>query len=252
MNEQTFVKQWVLSVVISIFALVGPLCADTIDLTTAGSDGWLDNAYFLQIDPDSPMGTGVINAFLGIKGNKTTIEKGYNTSGSLEFDTLGGVHTRELLLSEVPEVTFGATVYREFVLDINENISAEGRYLTLIDLRIFVADTGDISGYPQNFPAPIYQMDDLTAGPPRDHSILLDASLDTGSGGGDMLAFIPSDLFGTDGSKYVYLYSEFTDYDSGFEEWAVGKNGPIFIPEPATLVLLVLGGVAMTIRRWKK
>ena len=251
MKAQSFIVKKFVFTFIFVFAMAGSASANTIDLTTVGSDDWLDNAYFLQIDPETPMGTGVINAFLGVNGKHTTdptvIEKGYNTGGSLEFDTVGGTHTNELLLSEVPEVTFGATVYREFVLDINEDISEDGRYLTLEDIRIFLSTDENITGYPQNFASPVYQMDTAN----DDHSILLNAALDTGSGGGDMLAFIPSNLFGTDESKYVNLYSEFSNYDSGFEEWAVGANGPL-LPEPSTMLLILVGGIAGIVRNRRR
>ncbi len=249
-DQLSVVKKFVFTSII-VLGLVGSAGADMIDLTTVGSDGWLGDVYFLQIDPETPMGTGVINAFLGIQGTKTkdptVIEKGYNTNGKLEFDTKPGVHTKALLLSEVPEVTIGGTTYREFVLDINEDISELGRFLTLENFKIHITSNENITGYPQNFPAAVYEMDT----PSQDNKVLLNAALDTGSGGGDMLTLIPSSLFGTDETKYVNLYSEFSNYEAGFEEWAVGANGPI-IPEPTTLALIAMGGGLAVLRRKRK
>ena len=71
----------------------------------------------------------------------------------------------------------------------------------------------------------------------------MDFSLNPGSGRGDIVVLIPSDLFGTNNNKYVYLYSKLgvnLPADDGFEEWGIGSGGAI-IPEPATLALLGLG-----------
>ena len=68
-----------------------------------------------------------------------------------------------------------------------------------------------------------------------------------------MAALIPSALFGTDNSKYVYLYSTMgatIAASDGFEEWGVGTNAePIYIPEPATLALLGLGSLLFLKRK---
>src|SRR5205823_6510774 len=75
------------------------------------------------------------------------VERGYNTDAAgFQFDVDGDqTTTHALKLADVPLVTVGGVAYRQFVLDANEPTS---RPLLLLDeLRFFVADTGNLSGY---------------------------------------------------------------------------------------------------------
>jgi len=67
--------------------------AGMTDLTTAGSSGELNGALFIWTDLDrSSTGTGVIDSFVIIQHDG--VEQGYNTDGTLEFDTKEPGHTR--------------------------------------------------------------------------------------------------------------------------------------------------------------
>ena len=191
----------------------------TIDLTTLGSSGTANGGIFEQFSPRST-GTGVIDSFLRTQANGT--EKGYNTDGTLEWDTKTGIFTHSLLLSDVPTVTISGTVYREFLLDTNET-GGGGSELTLDVLKFYVDASNTLTGYPGSFGPVAWDLDGVA-----DNNILMDNNLNSGSGSGDMLAYIPSAAFGADETKYVYLYNEFglnTPTDSGFEEWAVVEGG---------------------------
>lgn len=150
------------------------------------------------------------------------------------------------MLSEVPIVSDDGTDYREFLLDIDQS----SQFISLDKLEIYLEATGNIGLYPDNFTTLVYDMD---AG--EDSWIKLDYTINAGSGAGDMLAFIPDSLFmdefGVYLNDYVYVYSMFGvnfAADNGFEEWAHGVGGPV-IPEPATVLLLGLGTLALLRKR---
>lgn len=208
-----------------------------LDMTASGAVRTDGVAVFRQFSMDGSTGTGGIDSFVRIQGNGT--ERGYNTDGTPEFDTKTGSFTHSLLLSSIPEVTIGGVGHREFLLDINQN----SQFLSLDAIKIYIADAGNLASYPAAFGTPVYDL--------GDYWLKLDATLGSGSGSGDMLMYVPSSLFGADGAKYVYLYSAFGAQfasNDGFEEWARGTEGSV-TPEPATLALLALGGVAMLLRR---
>jgi hypothetical protein len=218
--------------------------AVTLDLTTVGSSGTLNGAIFRQFS-DGAGGSGNIDAFVRIQANP--IEQGYNTDyrgeGFPQFDEdTSPTFNHSLLLSEVPMVSDNGVNYREFLLDVDQS----AQFISLDKLEIYLEATPDIGLYPDNFTTLVYDLD-----ADEDNWIKLDYTINAGSGGGDMLAYIPDtffmDEFDSYLNDYVYVYSMFGANfaaDNGFEEWAHGVGEPV-IPEPATLWLLALGGLAI-------
>ena len=224
----------------------------TVDLTTAGSTGIINSALFQQWD-GQPTGTGIFDPFVRIQHDPPPsygTEAGYNTDGTIEFETKddGGHNwTHSLPLSLLVPVTIGGTEYYQFALDINETNAKGGKtgpLLSLDDLEIYLEDGP--AEYPYPFSNLIYDMDGT-----GDNWILLDYSLNHGSGSGDMLANIPTSLF--TGGDYVYLYSQFglshngvkTAADDGFEEWSAR-----IIPAPEAILLGSIGvGLVGWLRR---
>jgi hypothetical protein len=214
----------------------------TLDLTTAGSSGYIDDAYSEQVDPQST-GSGVMKPFVRLSTNED-ISQGYNTGARpLEFDENNSPQfTRPLSLEDirpVPIVCTDETLYREFLLDINQNGTPEGRYLSLDTVEIYLANSGDLTGYP-SLGELICDLDAT-----GDNWVGLDYKSNHGGGSGDLLAYIPDSLLDESHGSYVYLYSRFgEDYpnNAGFEEWAVRLGDPIpKIPAPEAVMLVGMG-----------
>jgi hypothetical protein len=255
-------KRWALLQKVLVFSLVVlfgtslTAAAVMLDLTTVGASGEIQDAWFVQMD-QQPTGTGVIDSFLRLRASPK--EEGYNTSARpLELDELSSpIFTRDLLLGEVPIVTNPDGVgdsgdYYQFLLDINESSGGDNEFLTLHDLRIYVTVDPLSAPLPDSAAAL-----DGALGPAAyafntalPDTIELDYSLNAGSGSGDMFAYIPVSLLGTDGEDYVTLYSAFgmpSTSSAGFEEWAVlqAETPPpqTTVPEPTATFLLGIGFV---------
>ena len=207
--------------------------ATVIDLTTLNAEGTSNGAIFQQGDFSSA-GTGFIDPFLRVQKNGT--EQGFNTSHTPPpLDDKAGNFTRDVLFSEfmTTAVTIGGTNYFRLGLDIDQ---ANPTTLSLVTLQIYTAPTGGLA-----------TLSDLTSQgtlryqmAPTD-SVLLDASLSSGSGSGDMFLYVPvSDFAGVSSSDFVYLYCLFGDEahpsNSGPEEWSLVVNP---IPEASTFFPIV-------------
>ena len=210
----------------------------------------------------------MIDPFLRLSAN-TDIVKGYNTDGALQFDE-DNSKTNSLLLTDTPTVTLISGVYRQFLLDINQ--TGNDPLLSLHELQIFVGNSPSLTAATVNangtlsFGSNAVLIYDLDSGTDGDSTVELDFSLKSGSGSGDIFAYIPDSLFVVpDASyKYVYLYSAFGDPNNdndGFEEWSASNPGlfpgPLVnTPEPSTFAIFGLGGLGFAIgairRRFRK
>jgi hypothetical protein len=205
-----------------------PTGTPTLDLTTPGVSGSINGAIFEQTNTQ-PTGTGVIHSFLRLQNvaSQSNVEQGYNTDARpLQFDENKSPNfTRSLHLSELPQIDVGGVLYREMLLDINQKSSQP--FLSLDELRIYVAGVGNLTGYASQQLAGLSAGYDLGTG----NWIKLDARINHGSGSGDMLAFIPESAFAGSGvaDPYVYTYSKFgvnLAGNGGFEEWAPATVAP--------------------------
>ncbi|BAU12018.1 hypothetical protein LEP3755_25450 [Leptolyngbya sp. NIES-3755] len=233
--------------------------AAVLNLTPTGlQSGSLNGAFFQEIDPNNPAGTGVLDSFVRLQspGNSTT-EQGYNTGGRpLQFDENNSPQfTRSLKLTDVPIVTIGGIAYRQFVLDINEpNATRQDPSKPLIDLnqlQIFLGNAGNLLNYP-TFGGNAVKIFDLDSN--GDNTVKLFDS-NAGSGRADLLTYIPDSLFAASTNPYVYLYSQFSGAEGGFEEWAVQtveKPPTQKVPEPGTFAGLGLVAGTMAIARRRK
>jgi hypothetical protein len=257
---------------ISFATLTGSANANVVDLTTSGSSGEINGAQFFQYSAVLPAGTGVFGPFLRIQKNVT--EKGYNTNGTLEFDTKSGIWTHALQLGDIPLVNG----FRQFALDINETPSNNDPLLTMDQVQLFVTNNANITDYSSGtWPGAtkVYDMDLPVGDPDADNWVKLNYSLSgSGSGRADMLMYVPDSFFtagGATSESYIVLFSEFgvqgdgngssangLDSSDGFEEWSLNTlTGefpvpPSAIPVPASVWLFgsgLLGLVGVARRR---
>jgi len=198
----------------------------TVDLTQHGATGTINGAIFSQYDA-RPTGTGVIQSFLRIQGASShgAAQQGYNTdSRPLQFDeNRSPQFTRAMHLSAVPVVNFGGTNYYEFLLDVNQKASQP--LLSLDQVRVYVGGAGNLIGYDAatNHLAGLSPVYDMDVG--ADNWVLLKSTLNTGSGSGDMLMYVPGSNFNGQAGDFVYVFSKFGENNSGssgFQEWAAG------------------------------
>jgi hypothetical protein len=250
--------------------------ATVVDLTDPGTSdsGTINGAIYQWIDAQST-GTGVIDSFVRIDDNDGDSEA-YNTTVDGVLDNgSDDPHNHAITLGQVPIVTIDGTEYRQFLLDVNENSGNDSEFISLDELQLFISGTANQSV--ETFTADIvdingtlvYDMDAL-----EDSYVYLDYSLNSGSGSGDMFAYIPSALFGNNDDSFVYLYSAFGETngplvpqdrgpdqpsapfgeeDAGFEEWAILEATPReIVPEPATIILLGMGIAGAAMRKLSK
>jgi hypothetical protein len=153
-------------------------------------------------------------------------ERGYNTDARpLQFDAVGDPSvTRSLRLGDVPCVFENGVAYREFFLTVNQNCLLP--LLSLDELRVYLGETGDLTGYNTSAKTLAGQsaVFDLDAG--GNVTVALNDNLNR-NGSADVRVLIPEPAFaGATADTFVYLYSRLGDQwwgraNGGAESWSV-------------------------------
>jgi hypothetical protein len=281
-------------------SLSGVAFADTtLDLTAAPPNqnspigGSIGNGTFTQ-NFIQPTGSGVIQSFVRISTNQTLVQ-GYNTTANNVYNNdSSDTFNHAITVGQVGFTNIGGVDKMRFLLDINQTKNEP--FHSLDEVQIFLSTTPNIdngstavsqgvmiSGLGNYL---VYQMD--SGG--QNNTVLLNYSLNSGSGTGDMTLDIPATAFDpifdamglkTDAAKngaYIYLYSRLgtsanldpnqNPNNDGYEEWTYIKGNPIggecvpteqnpcggppqTIPEPGTLALMATGLFGLAYKRRK-
>lgn len=198
--------------------------ATTVDLTGNNNSGTINGALFYYTD-QQPTGTGVIDPFLRLQDAPN--EQGYNTSGGTPLDTKAGIYTHDITFADLSSstTTINGVLYYTVLLDVNE-ASGKKSIISLDQLQFYTSSVGSQTTTDVSSLGTLrYTFD------PGDY-VLLDYARNSGSGTGDMYAYIPASYFaGTLQTDFVYLYSEFgytaaadSNSEAGFEEWSLIRN----------------------------
>jgi len=198
-------------------------------------------AIFRQSAFETSSGTGQVQPFLKTNTNDTEFNA-FNTSGDKPATVTSNDFTRDLPLSWVPTVSINNVVYREFRLDLNEPNNGVDNLLSLDRFELWVSPQDEI-GELGNTGTPNF----ANSGASKRYEfptnvttwMRMDATLSSGSGGGDVFFYIPESAFGADGvecpydgavgtgcGKFVYLVVRFGDHETQegtFEEFGVRR-----------------------------
>ena len=250
----------------------------TIDLTYAGAPGGFGPSGSIFRLYSIGSGTGNFDPFLALSDGGASPISGYSTDASsgsgVGTQQIDASKTRSLTYGDLRYVTEGGTDYVRFLLDINEPSGGFNSLLVLSDLQIFAPTTSPensatYSGSIVSMGAPLFDLGDTR--------VLMDYSLQSGSGTSDIEALIPLSLFSgiLSTNQRIVFYSEFGNTNGlipskgfpqdagGFEEWRFDIGNPLVppppppppVPEPATFAfagVLVAGLAFAEVRRRRK
>jgi uncharacterized repeat protein (TIGR01451 family) len=247
------------ALVIALMMLTGPVLAlvsdtGTYDITVPNKS---QSAGPLTLTPsggnveyigssanNQASGTGIFDPFVRLQGSPT--EKGYNTDGTIQFDTKAGTWTHAIKVNAIPVVDCdgsgpGTATCWELFNDINESNTAKRISLNVVEVW-FTTDP-NITGYvdPTGFPSGATKEYEFNG------DILIN-DVNQGSGRGDLRYLIPTAGHTWDSSTYFVLYSKWGTTpgtvqgnfgtggwtsDGGFEEWKVRKTPNLSIVKTA-------------------
>src|ERR1043165_8459033 len=127
-----------------------PTATPNVDLTFDGASGTINGGVFMT--GTFQAGPTTFSSFLEVRHDGT--EQGYNTNGTLQYDTLDTLNsTHSILLANIPIVigdgsqgTEAGVAYREFRLNIGEAGGLK-QLLSLDSLQIWQEESGSLSGF---------------------------------------------------------------------------------------------------------
>ncbi|MCW1925388.1 MprA protease, GlyGly-CTERM protein-sorting domain-containing form [Luteolibacter arcticus] len=215
--------------------------------------GFINGALFRDPSVDGSAGSGVFRDLYRLSpAGKDSVEQGYNRPGIMNTSVPNGFD---------PYLKFGELVQDAsqssyiFVIDINESNNATDRYLSLDDLKIWIGGTTDPNPLPSSLSATmtalgVPEFDMNPSG--QQNFVMLDATLSSGSGGGDVFVFVPKSFFpqNTAPNANIFIYTRMGGYTgaagfgAGATQEQVSIPGKSIIGGTATTVSTIQSGVA--------
>lgn len=203
---------------------------------TCTTDAGVLVSYIPSSGDDESSGTGIFDPFVRLQGSPA--ESGYNTNGTLEFESKAGKWTHAIKVSAIPIVDCdgptlpdgtgtGTALCWELFVDINEGNNS--KQISLNEVEIWYTTNEFLTDYANFGTAPNTSLVYDFSG-----EILIN-DVNQGSGRGDLAYLIPiADIDAWSAATWFVLYSEWggTDAgaefisDGGFEEWKVRKVPP--------------------------
>jgi len=183
----------------------------TTDNVNAEDGALINGAWWFPALPTDPESLEFVS-FLdyGAKGT----EAGYNTDGTLEFNT-NNTGTDSVALGDMVPLEYDGHMYYEFKTDLNEK--ASDPYISIDDFEIWMTDDPNETGYPFDPPAvKVYDLDG-----DGDTWIMADYSWGEGSSGHgeDLKVLVPADSLDNVGLDYVVLYVHNGSGSGGGHNW---------------------------------
>ncbi|MDX8526212.1 hypothetical protein RFM68_17055, partial [Mesorhizobium sp. MSK_1335] len=206
-----------------------------------------DTAIFHNLVTGSS-GTGNWSVFSQIQSQgSSSPEQGYNSPDGVLDEKTSSQHNSVILLNGLIKVDADGTIdpngaYYAFRLDMHQ--TGANPFLSLDSLKIYQSTNGgltngDFTSGPDNVgPPPAFDFTasgthvayDMNAGG-TNHSVLMDAEYDSGSGGGgDVIVLVPTANFNPANGNFLYFYSAMGFQGGGwqdtgtFEEWSALSN----------------------------
>jgi hypothetical protein len=196
---------------------------------------FLNGALYRDPSVDGSAGSGVFRDLYRVSppnGQANVVEHGYYRPGVMDTSVPNGFD---------PYLKFGDLIQDAaqtsyiFVVDLNEANNGTDRYLSLDDLKIWIGGTSEpttlpstLSGMMTELGVPEYDMNPSG----QQNFVLLDATLSSGSGGGDLFVFVPKAFFpqNTNPNANIFIYTKMGGYTGAAGFGAGSTQEQVSIP----------------------